>query len=161
MLPFAQRVSGIVRSRAVRCAAAVLCVLAPWAADAASSTAVRVEEHYNFIEGWRGAGGIWNFAGYRLVCRRDDFCGISGEGDTLIDVLGLHRERHGRVSRFVCTAIRRNTPALFCQPGEVLFELHERGKRQPITVWKTMQPLLSENEKPGVRFRRVPPGTPL
>jgi hypothetical protein len=47
-----------------------------------------------------------------------------------------------------------------CKSGEVLFELHARGKRQPTAVWKTMQPLLPENVKPGIRFRRVPPGTP-
>ena len=73
----------------------------------------------------------------------------------------VRRVRAGDVSRVICVEAIDGALGVTCRPGDVLFELHERGKRPPITVWKTMQPLLPENEKPGVRFRRVPPGQPL
>jgi hypothetical protein len=86
---------------------------------------------------------------------------LLAEGFMVGDAIPLRRLRSGRVSRFTCDREITNAFGVTCQPGDVLFELHERGKRPPITVWKTMQPLLPENEKPGVHFRRVPPGQPL
>lgn len=77
------------------------------------------------------------------------------------DAIPLRRLGSGRVSRFACDRKIANAFGVTCKPGDVLFELHHRGKRPPITVWKTMQPLLPENGKPGVRFRRVAPGQPF
>ena len=139
----------------------ILWLVVACAADAVAGTAARGSEHYDFTEVWPGPGGTTNVVGYDLVCHPSDACGLAAEGFMVGDAIPLRRLRSGRVSRFACDREIRNAFGVTCQAGDVLFELHERGKRQPITVWKTMRPLLPENIRSGVHFRRVPPGQPF
>ena len=145
-----------------RSALLALCLIGACTTDAFAGTAVNGEEHYGFVEGWRGPAGIWDFLNYALVCRPGGTCGLAGEGYMAAHVaIVVRRVRDGGVSRVIFVEAIDGALGVTCQAGDVLFELHDRGKRPPITVWKTMQPLLPENEKPGVHFRRVPPGQPL
>jgi hypothetical protein len=129
-------------------------------ADALAGATAPGGEHHEFTEVWPDPGGTKNLVGYDLVCHPSGGCGLAAEGFMVGDAIPLRRSRSGRVSRFACDREVTHAFGVTCKPGDVLFELHERGRRQPITVWKTMQPLLPENMKPGIRFRRVRPGTP-
>lgn len=153
-----RRPPSAIRSRMARRALLVLSLAGAYAAHAAAGDAGRSSDHYDFTEVWPGPGGTTNLVGYDLVCHPSDACGLAAEGFMVGDAIPLRRLRSGRVSRFTCDREITNAFGVTCQPGDVLFELHDRGKRRPITVWKTMQPLLPENIRPGVHFRRVPQG---
>lgn len=152
-----RRPPSAIRSRMARSALLALCLVGACMTDAFAGTAVNGEEHYGFVEGWRGPAGIWDFVHYALVCRPGGTCGLAGDGYMVAHVaIVVRRVRVGDVSRVICVEAIDGALGVTCKPGDVLFELHDRGKRRPSTVWKTMQPLLPENEKPGVHFRRVP-----